>query len=54
MATYNIRLSIAEKDSYDSTLRFDSEELTTEQKTAINGAIADMTEAMDTIRDIIV
>lgn len=54
MATYNIRLSISENDSYDSTLRFDSEQLTDAQKQSVNTAIADMTSAMDTIRDIVV
>lgn len=54
MSTYNIRLSISEKDSYDSTLRFESDDLSTQQKSDIDAAIADMTAAMDVIRDIIV
>lgn len=52
--TYTIRVSISENDSYDSSLRFETENLTDTQRTTINTAIADLTAAMDTIRDIVV
>ena len=54
MATYNIRLSISENDSYDSTLRFDEAQLTNEQKETVADSISAMTDAMDAIRNIIV
>lgn len=54
MATRSIRLSVSDNDSYDSSVRFDDEDLTTEQKTQIAGAISDMTDAFDIIRNIVI
>lgn len=54
MATRNIRLSVSDNDSYDSSVRFDDENLTTEQKTEIANAIGNMTDAFDIIRNIVI
>lgn len=54
MATRSIRLSVTDNDSYDSSVRFDDENLSTEQKTQISSAISDMTDAFDVIRNIVI
>lgn len=51
---YNIRLSVSDNDTYDSSVRFDDENFTTEQKTAVATAISAMTSAFDTIRDMVI
>ena len=54
MATRSIRLSVTDNDSYDSSVRFDDENLSTEQKGQISAAISDMTDAFDVIRNIVI
>jgi len=54
MATRSIRLSVSDNDSYDSSVRFDDENLSPEQKTQISSAISDMTDAFDVIRNIVI
>lgn len=54
MATRSIRLSVSDNDSYDGSVRFDDETLTTEQKTQISNAISDMTDAFDIVRNIVI
>lgn len=51
---YNIRLSIADDDNYESSVRFDDTQLDSTQKTTLNGAISDLKESFDTIRDIVI
>lgn len=54
MATRSIRLSVSDNDSYDSSVRFDDENMTEQQKTQIASAISDMTDAFDVIRNLVI
>lgn len=54
MTTRCIRLSVSDNDSYDCSVRFDDEKLSTEQKGQISAAISDMTDAFDVIRNIVI
>lgn len=51
---YSIRLSIADDDNYDGSLRFDDTKLDSTAKQSLANAIDGLKTNFDTIRDIVI